>query len=208
MTTTGLVLAGGESTRFGGPKPLALFEGQPMVGRICDILRGRCDELIVSVATADDAHAILAAVPGVRTVLDRTRGRGPIEGLRRGFEAAQGDLILVAPSDAPLLRLSLYDELLRVLGDHDAAVPRHEAMDPIRAVYRREAVARVLHDRGIESPSALVDRLDAVYLEGDALRRADPGLVSFIDVNHREDLEKALRIATRPPEPGAAGHRY
>lgn len=68
-------------------------------------------------------------------------------------------------------------------------------MDPARAVYRRGAVLQVLRQEGdsVGSPSALVDRLDATFLEGEPLRRADPASASFIDVNRREDLERAVR---------------
>lgn len=194
MTRSGLVLAGGASLRFGARKPFALFDGQPMVRRMCDVLRPLCDEVLVS-AAAEDVAGLEAAVPGVRVVADGARNRGPIEGFRRGFGAARGELVLVAPSDAPLLRPELYGGLLAILGDHDAAVPRHEAVDPVRAVYRRSVAIRVLAREDVRSPSALVDRLDAVLLEGDALRAADPCLDSFIDVNRREDLDQAIRAA-------------
>lgn len=198
MSATGLVLAGGGSRRFGETKALAPFDGVPMVRRVCDALATRCDEILVSVAVDADLRAFKLAAPAARIVVDLRVGLGPIEGFSRGFAAAQGEFVLVAPSDAPLLRPELYDGLLAILGDHEAAVPRHEAMDPVRAVYRRDAVARVLREDAVVSPSALVDRLDAVFLEGDRLHAADPLGVSFVDVNRREDLDLAARASSRP----------
>jgi molybdenum cofactor guanylyltransferase len=198
MIRSGLVLAGGASTRFRGKKSLALFEGKPMIRRVCEALAPRCDEVLVSVALQEDARKFEAAAPRVRVIRDVRPERGPIEGLRRGFAAARGDLVLVAPTDAPLLRTQLYDGLLSILDGHEAAVPRHEAMDPVRAVYRRDAAASALLRSEIVSPSALVDRLDAVFLEGTALRAVDPLLASFVDVNRREDLAEAARLAPHP----------
>jgi molybdopterin-guanine dinucleotide biosynthesis protein A len=154
----------------------------------------------VSIGVRDVSARFRVAVPEARIVRDRHGNRGPIEGLRRGTSVARGDVVLVAPADAPLLQPALYVALLRVLGDHDAAVSRPSVFDPLRAVYRRGAVLRALRASGdaVGSPSALVDRLDAVFLEGAALRDADPTLSSFIDVNRREDLEHALRVATPP----------
>lgn len=195
MRRTGLVLAGGASRRFGEAKALASFGGTPMVRRVCQALATRCDEVLVSVGADADLRRFEAAAPRTRTVRDVRNERGPIEGFRQGFAAARGQLVLVAPSDAPLLQPALYDGLLSLLDEHEAALPRHEAMDPVRAVYRREAVLRVLQDGDIGSPSALVDRLDAVFLEGEALRAVDPLRLSFLDVNRREDLEEALRMA-------------
>lgn len=195
MSRTGLILAGGESRRFGGRKPLVPFEGQALVRWVADALAESCDELIVSIGTGDEALAYREAVPAARVVPDAMGKRGPIEGFLQGFRAARGDIVCVAPADAPLLQPSLYRSLLGILGDHDAAVPRHSAMDPVRAVYHRDPVLRSLV-RGVVSPSALVDRLDAVFLEGAELRAADPALASFVDVNRTEDLAAARRIVS------------
>lgn len=188
-----LVLAGGASTRFGRPKALVEFRGRPLVAWAAFAVGLHADELLVSAADPDQADALHAAVPGARIVEDEARGRGPIEGLARGLEAASGDLLLVAPCDAPLLRSSLYDALLMALGDHEAAVPRPEAIDPVRAVYRTAPARRVLEETQVPSPSALVDRLRAVVLDAPRLRLVDPDLRSFLDVNGPEDLERAVR---------------
>ncbi len=197
MRRTGLVLAGGASRRFGEAKALVPFDGKPMLQRVCGVLATRCDEVLVSVAADADMRMFAAVTAGARVVRDVQRDRGPIEGFREGFAVAQGELVLVAPSDAPLLRPALYDGLLSLVGDHEAAVPRHDALDPVRAVYRRDAVLRVLREDDVRSPSALVDRLDTVFLEGELLRSVDPSRVSFLDVNRREDLETARRASTR-----------
>ncbi len=194
---TGLVLAGGASRRFGEAKALVRFDGKPMVQCVAEVLSARCDEILVSVAADAPLREFQAATPRARMVSDVRADQGPIEGFRQGFAAARGEIVLVAPSDAPLLRPALYDALLSLLGDHDAAVPRQERLDPVRAVYRREAVVRVLHEKELVSPSALVDRLDAVFLEGDALRSADPHRLSFVDVNRRQDLDAALEASAQ-----------
>ncbi len=197
MRRTGLVLAGGGSRRFGEAKALVPFDGKPMVERVCEVLATRCDEVLVSVAADADARMFEAVTAGAKVVRDVQHDHGPIEGFREGFTVAQGELVFVAPSDAPLLRPELYDGLHSLLGDHEAAVPRHDALDPVRALYRRDAVLRVLREDGVRSPSALVDRLDAVFLEGELLRSVDPSRVSFLDVNRREDLETARRASAR-----------
>ncbi len=187
---SGLILAGGASRRFGEPKPFASFRGRPLVRWVASVLEPLCDEILISIATRADEAAFRRAVPNARLVRDVHGNRGPIEGILRGFLEGRGPTMLVAPCDAPLLHPGLYGALARLLGDHEAAVPRPGSMDPVRAVYRRDAVLRALHRTGpgIQSPSALVDRLDAVFLEGQPLCRADPTLASFVDVNRRADL--------------------
>lgn len=191
---SGLILAGGESIRYGASKAFVTVHGSPMVRRVADALAGRCGEIIVAVGTSESEARIRKVVPEALVVRDARRGRGPIEGFARGFAAANGEVVLVAPCDAPLLMAELYDLLLKRLGHHEAAVPRLESMDPVRAVYRRRAVARVLSGdpEDVPSPSALVDRLDCVFLDAESIRKADPQLRSFVDVNRLEDLERAL----------------
>lgn len=193
---SGLILAGGASSRFGETKPLAALRGRALVRWVASALAPVCDELLISIGVGDDECAFQEAVPEAELVRDLRGDRGPIEGIHRGFLASRGELVAVAPSDAPLLGPDLHASLLRILGDHEVAVPRPRVLDPVRAVYRRDAALRAIReDRLVPSPSALVDRLDAVFLEGEALRRADPSLASFIDVNRREDLERAARAA-------------
>ncbi len=198
-SATGLILAGGASRRFGAPKALARFRGRCLIEWVASALEPSCAEILVSIGAQADASAVQEAVPRARLVRDLRVDRGPIEGLGRGLLAARAPVVCVAPCDAPLLRPGFHSDLVRVLGKHEAAVPRPETMDPVRAVYRRDAALRVLRCGGdsIGSPSALVDRLDAVFLERDALLRADPTLASFIDVNRTEDLARASEEAPR-----------
>jgi len=44
----------------------------------------------------------------------------------------------------------------------------------------------------VRSPSALVDRLNRVYVPTERLREIDPDLSSFVDVNTQIDLVEAL----------------
>lgn len=165
-----------------------------MIRRVADVLLQKAEELVVSTTNAKQTRELSEVLPEATFARDRRQDRGPIEGLWRGLEAARGDLVLVAPCDAPFLGTGLYDVLLRVLGNHDAAVPRLEVMDPLRAVYRKEAPLRTLRmDRGgISSPSALVDRLDVRFVDRASLRRVDSRLASFMDVNTLEDYNRAL----------------
>lgn len=188
---TGLILAGGESSRFGKPKALVPFRGRPVIRWVADALCPRSEELLISVHASAHADLFRAILPEARFVCDTHPRHGPIEGFLRGFEAAQGDILLVAPCDAPLLQTKLYDLLLEALGRYEAAVPRLEVIDPVRAVYRREAVLRVLAEKTPNSPSSLVDSLRATFLAADTLRRADPSLSSFLDANREDDLARA-----------------
>jgi len=188
-----LILAGGESLRFGGPKALVDIAGRPLIAYVAREMASLAEETIVSVGSPEREAQIRRVLPGVAFARDVRHGRGPIEGFHEGFRAARGDLVLVAPCDAPLLRASLYRLLLEVLADYDAAVPKLEVPDPVRAVYRRDRVMELLEASAtVRSPSALVDRLNRVYVPTERLRENDPDLSSFVDVNTQIDLDEVL----------------
>ncbi len=210
VAISGLILAGGASSRFGEPKALALLHGRPLVSWVASALAPFCEEVLVSIGIRSEEAGFRDAVPAARLVRDRRGDQGPIEGLRRGCEAARGVLLALAPCDAPLLQPGLYRALLRTMADHEAAVPRLRIFDPVRAVYRRSAVLRVLdrEPKAIRSPSSLVDRLDVAFLEGWPLFRADMRLASFIDVNRRQDLDRVLPMAVDALRATPAGPRF
>src|SRR5437879_475806 len=162
---TALILAGGQSIRFGTPKALVDVAGKPMVARVADAVASLVGEIVVSVAEARDADFLRPILPRAKFAVDRRRSVGPIEGMTRGFQVARGERVLVAPCDAPLLRPDLYRLLIKSLGAHDAAVPQVGVFDPIRAVYRRREVRRRLAAPTVSlpSPSSLVDRVDALH---------------------------------------------
>jgi molybdenum cofactor guanylyltransferase len=188
-----VILAGGASKRFGHPKGLVEIAGRPMIAHVADALAPFVDETIVSVADRRAEEAFQSVLPNARFAYDVRPGRGPIEGLRCASLAARGDILAVAPCDAPFLRSQLYRLLLDVLDEHDAAVPKLESIDPVRAVFVRRRVLGALSALpDIPSPSALVDHLDTRFVPRAELRTADRDLVSFFDVNTRGDFERAV----------------
>ena len=191
---TALILAGGSSRRLGRPKALEVVAGKTIVERVAQAIAPFGGELVVSIADAPMAETLKRLLPTAAFVIDHRPGKGPIEGIIRGTEVARGERLLVAPCDAPLLRPELYRLLLASLGAHDAAVPRLDVFDPVRAVYRTAALRGILSGPMVDlpSPSSLVDRLDAEFVIEDQLRTVDPRLDSFLDVNDPSDLETVL----------------
>lgn len=124
MTCTGVILAGGGATRFGGaPKGLERVDGRRIIDRVAAALRDVTDDLLL-VANATEAVAWL---PGVRTVRDVREGAGALGGLHSALSHAADPVLLVA-WDMPFVSASLLGELRR-LGEV-AAAPRADAVLP------------------------------------------------------------------------------
>ena len=83
---TGILLAGGESRRFGSPKDLAEYRGETLRERAWRLLGEACDErLIVGPGGLADP------------------GTGPVAAIAAGLRAATHDVAVVIPVDMPLL---------------------------------------------------------------------------------------------------------
>jgi molybdenum cofactor guanylyltransferase len=182
---TGIVLAGGKSSRMGGvDKTLLEIDGRTLTQRVVDVVAPLFHEVIV----ASGVPGKFAGLPGVREVADHARGVGPLAGIRAGLEACRTPWAFVLAADMPCLREEL---VLRVVAaaspDVLVVAPRHGRFrEPLHAAYHRDAIPEI--DRFLEaggrSVNALLDRF--------AVRWVDVGgadLDCFKNVNRPEDLE-------------------
>lgn len=196
MGTSGLVLAGGASRRFGSDKRLAPVEGRALLRRAVDAVAAVADEVLVAVAPDRPVPDAVALPAGVRTVTDASGGGGPLAGLVAGLAAASHDVVLVLGGDhgwaEPATLAALRDALL-----HDPAldvvyleVDGHR--QPLAAAYRRRvaAVAQARLTDGDRRAVALLDALAGVGLEPPGAARAAR------DVDVPDDLDHARRTSS------------
>lgn len=121
MSCTGVILAGGAASRFGGlPKGLELVDGRRIVDRVAHALQEVTDDLLM-IANAADASSWL---PGVRTAADLRRGFGALGGLHAALSHAGRDILLVA-WDMPFVSAALLGELRRI-GEGGRDAGHHE----------------------------------------------------------------------------------
>ena len=194
---SGLILAGGRSTRFGGgDKAIKPVDGQPMICRARDALKASgVDEIIVSVR--DEAQRALQAPvlhEHLPFVVDELHEIGPMAGLLAGLSAAHGEYVVVVACDMPFISPEIIFLLLQAAEGHDAAVPVREKgyVEPLHAVYRREpAIAAIKKATGAGNSrvaAVLHYLVDVVYVPVESLRKIDPELRTFANINRAEDL--------------------
>ena len=201
---TGVILAGGGATRYGGlPKGLERVGGERIIDRAATALRGATDELLL-IANADGAAAWL---PGVRVAADVRPGEGALGGLHAALTHARGDIVLVA-WDMPFVSAALL-MALRARGAQEAAdavLPESDGsrrgVEPLCAWYSSRclsAVAAAL-DAGDRRVIAFHDAVRTVRFEIDEVRRfGDPARL-FANVNTPAELAWAEGIALGPAE--------
>jgi molybdopterin-guanine dinucleotide biosynthesis protein A len=208
-SVTGIVLAGGQSSRMGQDKAWVELAGRPLALWVLDALRAVTDDQIVVAREAGRLETL-----GAPVVIDRFSARGPLSGIHAGLKAAQSDLCLVVACDMPLARPTLLAHVAASVGPAHAAVPylgdcglpdlssgssgaaRDAGLQPLLAAYRRRCIQPLekLLLSGSFPTSALISVLKARIVGPDEWRLADPDARSFFNINTYEDLIEAARL--------------
>ncbi|MDD1665274.1 MAG: molybdenum cofactor guanylyltransferase [Methanomicrobiales archaeon] len=187
-----IVLVGGEARRAGGQeKYFFRYEGKTFIEHILGALREVVDEIVL--AAKDPAQCErFGHLEGVRCVSDIRKGIGPAGGLHAGVLAARGDFVVVVACDMPCINSRVIDHLFSLIDDYDAVIPvwNPEMLEPLHAVYRRSALLFYLEEPGHRSLRDMVASMNARFVEIDELRRLDPELKTFTNVNKIEELER------------------
>ena len=199
-----VILAGGNGRRLGAEKSLLEFEDRPLICWTAEKLSQTADEIVV--VARSQAHAgrleevisNFAPLAKVAFTWDSVAGFGPVAGLYAGMKEASGSLAFATGCDLPFLNPQVIERLFELADeeDYEAAVPvqSNGFFEPLHSVYHREkmllACERAIKkaERRIHAP---LQELHVRRVYVDLLRPLDPDLLTFFNLNTREDLEKA-----------------
>lgn len=202
---SGVILAGGHSTRFGEEdKAVVELAGTPMIRRVVDRIDPVVDDLVVN-CREEQVPAIRDALeggPDASFAVDPIPDRGPMAGIMTGLRAAPTEYAVVVACDMPFVDPGLVDHLFDRAAGHEAAVPRldDQWFQTTQAVYRAEPMAEACEralerdERRIVEPLFELDY--AVVDEEEVREYAD--LETFENVNTREEFEAAVERLEEP----------
>ncbi|AEN05373.1 molybdenum cofactor guanylyltransferase [Halolamina sp.] len=216
---SGVIIAGGRSTRFGDTdKAVAPLAGVPMTRRVADRLEPVVDELVVN-CREDQRDAIDDALTGyglpTSFALDREPDQGPMAGIRDGLRGADGEHAVVVACDMPFVDPEAVSYLFgRCTGaieppsgtddvgepPYDAAVPRlgDGWYQTTQAVYRPEPMADACDaalERGDRKILAPLEALSYAVVGEDELLD-NTAVSTFDNVNTQEELAAAEQRLT------------
>jgi molybdenum cofactor cytidylyltransferase len=195
---SGIVLAAGRARRFGSAKPLALYEGRPLVRHVVEVLDVRdVQELLVVVPTPEELYRAALVGTRARTVVNDQPDEGMSRSLRIALSALDpaSDAIVVALADQPTIERDVIESLIREW--------RRSHQHIIAPVYRGERGHPVLFDATTwpELRAVTGDRGARDVIE------RDPRRVSLLpfdrDVPRDVDTPEDLAELWRPPAKGA-----
>ena len=198
---SGIILAGGFSSRFGQDKGLLQLGGKPLIKHVLDSIQKVVDEkiIVVSLGAQAEKYAKIGG-SGCKVLVDSTELHGPLPGALTGFEAASGEYSLLLPCDTPFVSPAVLSLLVELCINRNAAIPRWPNCytEPLQAVYRTMPAAEAATEAlctGEVNMQAMVNKLLGIrYVSTLVIEQLDNGLRTFFNINTPLDLKKAEKM--------------
>ena len=201
LRISGAVLSGGQSSRMGQEKGLMKLGEISLVERVAAAVSEVADEVIIAVAPSMIQAYRSALDSQYKIVGDKQRDQGPIFGLISGLSSASGDYVVVCPCDTPLVRPEVLKMIREKAVGFDGAVPVIRGyLEPLVACYSRTICLSAFEKKASSGAMKLVDALEGlkiVRVPEQSIRRLDPELESFWNLNTPADLAEAKRRLER-----------
>jgi molybdopterin-guanine dinucleotide biosynthesis protein A len=205
LPCTGVILAGGAATRYGGlPKGLERVGGVRIIDRVVAALDDVTDDLLL---VANDPAAG-NWLPGLPVQADLVPNAGGLGGIHAALHRARNAVLIVA-WDMPFVPPALLARL-RELGDSaDVAVPEsgsRRGVEPLCAFYAPSCLPAI--ERALASGDRRVvgfhEWVQVARLPADEVSAFGNPALLFMNVNTPDDLARAERHVASP---SAVDHR-
>jgi molybdopterin-guanine dinucleotide biosynthesis protein A len=184
---SGLILAGGESSRYGRNKALVDFNGIPLIQRVSSVMQSIFQEVIIITNTPKEYSFLKLPMHE-----DLIKGLGPLGGLFTGLTRMANDAGFLVGCDMPFLNSTLIRHIVEVRNDRDVIVPRISGMmEPLHALYRRgclPAIRQLIDSRKYQI-GQFFSEVSVKYIDEAIIRRFDPEMRCFYNINEPRQLD-------------------
>lgn len=190
---TGVIQAGGKSTRMGGrPKALMELGGRRIIDRVVEVLRVVTRDVLLVTNTPE-----LYATLGLPMVPDVFPDHGSLGGIYSGLKAAPGDAAFTVACDMPFLMPEVARLVIDRADEADVVIPKiGEQFETLHACYAKACLAP-MESRLREGRLKIVGFFDEVRVlaipEAEVARFREPELV-FMNVNTPDELARAREL--------------
>lgn len=175
MNLSGIILAGGKSSRMGCDKAWLEVVGKTLLSRQIELARmAGASEVFISGRVEADYSVFDGVV-----LTDHFQSAGPLAGIERGLRAMTTPLLLVLAVDMPRLEAGFLRKLMAASAGGCGVIPQlNERIEPLVAIYPKAALS-----------------LAADLLSGAQSGNRTPGPTDFARDCVREKLARLIPVA-------------
>jgi len=185
---TGIILAGGKSSRFGSNKALAEFNGTSLIERVIGVL-GRVFRNLIIITNNPLEYSYLK----IPLHQDLVKGLGPVGGIYTGLDALEDGWAFFCACDMPFINEGLVRYIAGVKNGYDAVVPKVDwKIEPLHALYSKSclsAMKDLIYNKEYQTIKAF-NKINVRFVEEEEIKKYDPQLKTFLNVNRQDELQK------------------
>ncbi len=197
MEISCIILAGGKGLRLGYDKVLERVGNTSLLEQVISRIDSLSKEIII-VTAKKRTFAPLANHSKVKMVSDIFPGQGSLGGIYTGLVESGSFYNLVIAADMPFLNEPLLRYMIEVSNGFDFVLPRVKNLyEPLHAIYTKNCIAPIesILKQSKKVIIELFDHVNVRFIEDEEVDRFDPQHLSFFNINTKEDLEIARKMA-------------
>jgi molybdopterin-guanine dinucleotide biosynthesis protein A len=198
MKVTSIILAGGKNLRLGRNKALETLDGKSLIEHVIERVEPLSERILI--VTSHEKFDLPVSVKA-EMLADLYPDKGPLGGIYTGLAASRSLYNIVVACDMPFLNTELLNYMLGLSRDYDAVVPRLEEgmIEPLHSIYSRGCLDNM--QKRLESNElkvhSFLKTVRVRYIEREESQKLDPELLSFFNINHQSDIERAISLAKK-----------
>lgn len=188
LNVSGVILAGGKSSRYGKNKAFAQIHGIPLIERVAGVLKILFRELIIISNNPEDYGYL-----GLPVFEDIKKGLGPIGGIMTALHTMTTPYGFVAACDMPFLSEKLIRHMLAIMEGYDIVAPKVGwRIEALHALYSRNCLPHMegLIESGQYQMARLFPMVSVRYVEEEEARIYDPKMESLVNINSPENIDE------------------
>jgi molybdopterin-guanine dinucleotide biosynthesis protein A len=191
MNYTGIILAGGNSSRMGQNKALMYLNGKRIIEYLFEMFSEFCCEVIIS-TNEPELYSFLKA----KTQKDNYLNIGPIAGIQACLAVSSNEINFISSCDTPFVSKEMFLYLLEKSQNAKISTPTHFGIsEPIIGMFRKETATDFENaiKQTIFSPSKTEKIIGQTFVEiSDSEQIFNNKL--FTNINTMDDLQTAERF--------------
>jgi molybdenum cofactor guanylyltransferase len=187
MKITGIILAGGLSSRMGRDKALIQLDKHTMIEKIIALIRPFCDELLIS------ANKNKYKDFGYEIIKDKHKRIGPLGGIISCLNESSHELNIIISCDTPNISGKTILKLLQESKNYDITLPCYNnRCEPLIAVYNRNCVEKLelMANSSSYKLQTIINNLNSNIIHFEESGKVE----EFININSKKDLKKYLNL--------------
>ncbi len=192
-SASGIILAGGLSTRIGRDKGRLKIGEVTLAQRSLKNMNDLFDDLVYVV----NDRKLLPSHQDIKIAMDEIPNLGPLGGIMAGLKKIKHSRAFVIAYDMPFVVPELVKYLVNFDHTADVVVPKIEGnYEPLHAVYSCSCVAQIARQLANDDNKiiGLFDKINMVEVDEEVIVKFDPHLRSFFNVNTWDDLKYAEEL--------------